>query len=108
MAVTSAGEIVGSVSAGCVEGAVAEEAQKVLASGRPTLLHYGVADDTALEVGLACGGEIDIFVEPLAPLLTPSRAGEPAAFDLIAQSIERGTPTVRLTVIRGPGAGRGP
>jgi xanthine dehydrogenase accessory factor len=102
MAVTSAGEMVGSVSAGCVEGAVVEEAQKVLASGRPALLHYGVADDTALEVGLACGGEIDIFVEPLAPLLTPSRAGEPVAFDVIARSMERGTPAVRLTVIRGP------
>ncbi len=102
MAVTSTGEMAGSVSAGCVEGAVAEEAQKVLSSGRPTLLHYGVADDTALEVGLACGGEIDIFVEPLAPLLAPSQAGQPAAFDLIVQSIERGTPAVRLTVIRGP------
>ncbi len=102
MAVTSAGEMVGSVSAGCVEGAVVEEAQKVLGSARPKLLHYGVADDTALEVGLACGGEIDIFVEPLAPLLTPWHAGEPAAFDLIAQAVNRGTPTARLTIVRGP------
>ena len=104
MAVCATGEMIGSVSAGCVEGAVVEEALKVLKLGRPTLLHYGVADDTALEVGLACGGEIDIFVEPLAPLLAPGPQGGPSAFDLLAHAIERGTPTVRLTVIRGPQA----
>ena len=102
MAVCVTGEMVGSVSAGCVEGAVVEEALQVLKRGRPALLHYGVADDTALEVGLACGGEIDIFVEPLAPLLAPGPQDGPSAFDLLAHAIERGTPTVRLTVIRGP------
>jgi xanthine/CO dehydrogenase XdhC/CoxF family maturation factor len=65
MAVNQKGEMVGSVSGGCVEGAVVEEARQVLKSGRPKLLHFGVTDDTAWEVGLACGGNIEIFVERL-------------------------------------------
>ena len=65
LAVNQQGEMVGSVSGGCVEGAVVEEALAVLKTGRPKLLHFGVADDTAWEVGLACGGNIEIFVERL-------------------------------------------
>lgn len=65
MAVNKKGEMIGSVSGGCVEGAVVEEALQVLKTGKPKLLHYGVADETAWEVGLACGGSIDVFVEPL-------------------------------------------
>ena len=65
MAMTREGEIAGSVSGGCVEGAVYESGMEVLKTGRPQLLHFGVADDTAWEVGLACGGIIEIFVEPL-------------------------------------------
>ena len=65
MAVTPDGGISGSVSGGCVEAAVFEEAVEALSSHRPRLLHYGVADETAWEVGLACGGSIDIFVKPL-------------------------------------------
>lgn len=65
MAINQQGEMIGSVSGGCVEGAVVEEAKRVLKSGRPRLLHYGVADETAWEVGLACGGSIEIFVEQL-------------------------------------------
>ena len=61
--------ISGSVSGGCVEGDTIEAALQVLASGAPQLLHFGVADETAWEVGLACGGTIDIFVEPLSPAL---------------------------------------
>jgi len=64
MIVTAGGQIAGSVSAGCVETAVIEAAQEVIATGRPQLLNYGVADDTAWEVGLACGGRIQVFVEP--------------------------------------------
>ena len=65
MAVSDAGDMVGSVSGGCVEGAVAEEAAQVLSSGRPKLLRYGVTRDQAWAVGLACGGTIEIFLEPL-------------------------------------------
>lgn len=53
----------GSVSGGCVETAVVEEAQEVLAGGAPKLLRYGVTNEMAWEVGLACGGEVEIFVE---------------------------------------------
>ena len=65
MAVSSGGELAGSVSGGCVESAVFEEAQDVLASGTPKLLRYGITDEMAWDVGLACGGTIEVFVEPL-------------------------------------------
>jgi xanthine/CO dehydrogenase XdhC/CoxF family maturation factor len=65
LAVSESGQMVGSVSGGCVEGAVFEEALKVIQSGKPKLLHYGIADDFAMDVGLACGGMIDVFVERL-------------------------------------------
>ncbi len=66
MAVSSAGEMSGSVSGGCVEGAVAQAALEVLKSGAPLLVEYGVADELAQSVGLACGGVIEIFIEPLS------------------------------------------
>lgn len=59
------GNFLGSVSGGCVEGSVIAEAADVIASGRPQVLEYGVEDGTAWQVGLACGGTIRIFVEPL-------------------------------------------
>ena len=65
MAVSSGGELAGSVSGGCVEGAVFEEAQEVLKSGEPKLLRFGITDEMAWDVGLACGGTIEVFVEPL-------------------------------------------
>lgn len=65
MLVSADGAIVGSVSGGCVEGAVVEEAQRVLASDEPKLVRYGVSDETAWSVGLSCGGEIEIWIEPL-------------------------------------------
>ena len=65
LAVNDRGTMVGSVSAGCVEGAVIEEAKKVIASGTPKLMEFGVTDDQAWEVGLSCGGEMHVFVEPL-------------------------------------------
>jgi xanthine dehydrogenase accessory factor len=67
MIVTRSGKMAGSVSNGCIEGAVFEEAQKVLKSGEPKVAAFGVADDVAFEVGLACGGHIEVFVQPLAP-----------------------------------------
>jgi xanthine dehydrogenase accessory factor len=65
MAITEAMGMIGSVSGGCVETAVVEQALEVLADGKPRLLKYGVSDDDAWEVGLTCGGKISIFVERL-------------------------------------------
>ena len=65
MLVTRSGKMAGSVSNGCIEGAVFEEAQKVLKSGQPKIAAFGVADDVAFEVGLACGGHIEVFIQPL-------------------------------------------
>ncbi len=65
MAISDAGELAGSVSGGCVESAVAEEADEVLRTGTPKLIRYGITDEMAWDVGLACGGTIDVFVEPV-------------------------------------------
>ncbi|MDQ1360068.1 MAG: hypothetical protein QOJ44_445 [Acidimicrobiaceae bacterium] len=65
MAVNEEGEVAGSVSGGCVEGAVVSEALDVLASGEPRLCTFGYSDDEAFSVGLTCGGTIRIFVEPV-------------------------------------------
>jgi xanthine/CO dehydrogenase XdhC/CoxF family maturation factor len=65
MAISGSGKVSGSVSGGCLEGAVYEEAMEVLRTGRPKLVHYGISDEMAFEVGLSCGGQVDIFVEPL-------------------------------------------
>mgnify|MGYP002782399710 CR=1 FL=1 len=65
LAVTASGRMAGSVSGGCIEGAVAEAAQKTMASGAPQLLDFGISDERAWEVGLACGGKLKVFVERL-------------------------------------------
>jgi xanthine dehydrogenase accessory factor len=65
MLVTRSGKMAGSVSNGCIEGAVFDEAQKVLKTGEPKLAAFGVADDVAFDVGLACGGHIEVFIQPL-------------------------------------------
>lgn len=67
MAISESGGMVGSVSGGCVEGAVIQAAQQVIKTQKAQRLHFGVMDETAWEVGLACGGEIDIFVQPASP-----------------------------------------
>jgi xanthine dehydrogenase accessory factor len=67
MAINSRGEVSGAVSGGCVEGAVVTVAEDVLKGGEPRLLHFGIADSEAWEVGLPCGGEIDVFVERYEP-----------------------------------------
>lgn len=72
MAFTSGGKITGSVSGGCVEGAVIETGLEVIENHLPQLLHFGVADETAWTVGLACGGQIDVFVTPLNERLQPT------------------------------------
>lgn len=66
MAVSPRGEMVGSVSGGCVEGAVVEVALEVIERGVPQLLRFGISDEEAWDVGLACGGTIEVFVERLA------------------------------------------
>jgi xanthine/CO dehydrogenase XdhC/CoxF family maturation factor len=65
LAISESGEIAGSVSGGCVESDVYENARQVLETGEPKLLSYGIADEEAWSVGLPCGGEIDVFVERL-------------------------------------------
>ena len=65
LAVSESGEMAGSVSGGCVEGAVVEEALRVLRTRRPALLQYGITADMITDVGLSCGGTISVFVEPL-------------------------------------------
>jgi len=92
MGITAAGEICGSVSGGCVEGAVVEAGLDVLETGLPQLLHFGVADELAWEVGLACGGTIDIFVNPL----------DRTWFGSLAEAIHDERPVVAATVISGP------
>jgi len=66
MAVTESGRMAGSVSGGCIEGAVAEAALDALRRNRPAMLDFGVTNERAWEVGLACGGKVKVFVEPLA------------------------------------------
>ena len=66
LAVTLSGRMAGSVSGGCIEGAVAEAARETIASGKPQLLDFGITDERAWEVGLACGGKLKVFVERFA------------------------------------------
>ncbi|NCQ23226.1 MAG: XdhC/CoxI family protein [Rhodobacteraceae bacterium CG17_big_fil_post_rev_8_21_14_2_50_63_15] len=69
LAISGEGEIAGSVSGGCVEGAVVTEARDAIAAGRPVLLEYGVSDGDAFAVGLACGGTIRVLVEPIGSVM---------------------------------------
>jgi xanthine dehydrogenase accessory factor len=92
MGVAPGGRMVGSVSGGCVEGAVIEAALETLQSQEPQLLHFGVADETAWEVGLACGGEIEVFVQPLD--------GE--VFEAQLGAIQDGAAAAALTILSGP------
>ena len=96
LAVSAGGEVVGSVSGGCVEGAVYELSGQVSADGQAVLQTYGVSDDDAFAVGLTCGGIIDIFVEPVSRATFPE-LGE------IAAAVAAGEPVAVATVIAGPG-----
>jgi xanthine dehydrogenase accessory factor len=66
MAITKSGRMAGSVSGGCIEGAVADVALQTIETGTPQLLDFGITDERAWEVGLACGGKLKVFVEKLA------------------------------------------
>lgn len=65
LAIDEDGNMHGSVSGGCIEGAVVHEAKQVIADGKPRLLDFGVSDEMAWEVGLACGGKVEVWVEKL-------------------------------------------
>src|SRR3954464_11030056 len=85
MAVGPDDEVVGSVSGGCVEGAVFELAQEVVASGEARLETFGYSDEDAFAVGLTCGGEITLLVRPVTPATDPS-------FGAVATSVTGGEP----------------
>src|SRR6188472_47325 len=89
------GTAVGSVSGGCVEGAVYEEAKDAVETGEPTLERYGVSDDDAFAVGLTCGGILDVFVESISRESFPE-LGE------IAESVDEHEPVAVVTVVKGP------
>ena len=65
LGVSDQGEMVGSVSGGCIEGAVVKEALEVMEGAPPRLLDYGVSNEQAWEVGLACGGKLEVYIEPV-------------------------------------------
>jgi len=65
LGVSEQGEMVGSVSGGCIEGAVVKEALEVMAGAPPKLIDYGVSNEQAWEVGLACGGKLEVYIEPV-------------------------------------------
>jgi xanthine dehydrogenase accessory factor len=92
MAVNEHGEISGSVSGGCVEGAVVEIADAVLRGGEPRLVHFGITDSEAWEVGLPCGGEIDVWVQEFVPGVFATAAGT-------------GARAAEVTVLEGGAAG---
>ncbi|MEU1511633.1 XdhC family protein [Streptomyces sp. NPDC005811] len=97
MAVGPDDEVVGSVSGGCVEGAVFELAQEVVASGRARLETFGYSDADAFAVGLTCGGELTVLVRPVTPARDP-------AFGVLAASVAAGEPVTLATVTDGPAA----
>jgi xanthine dehydrogenase accessory factor len=95
MAVSERGEVAGSVTGGCVEPAVFEEAEAVLSGEPPRLVKYGIADEYAFGVGLPCGGSVQIFVEPLEHELVAQ----------IAAAVREERPLAYVTTLGGPGAG---
>src|SRR3954447_16242555 len=100
MVVAPDGTAAGSVSGGCVEGAVYELGQSVLDDQQPVLQRYGVSDDDAFSVGLTCGGIIDIFVEPV------SRRSFPELGEVVAD-IRAGRPVAVATIVDAPAGQRG-
>ena len=99
MLVTAGGEVVGSVSGGCVEGAVYALAARVIEDGVPVLVRYGISDDDAFSVGLTCGGILDVFVESVSQGSFPELAA-------VEQDIADSVPVGVATVIEHPDPSR--
>ncbi|TFC27861.1 XdhC/CoxI family protein [Cryobacterium sp. TMT2-18-3] len=99
MLVTADGEVVGSVSGGCVESAVYDLATQVIDDGRPVLVRYGISDDDAFSVGLTCGGILDVFVEPVSQVSFPELSA-------VEQDITGSAPVGVATVIEHPDPSR--
>ncbi|SFE21208.1 xanthine dehydrogenase accessory factor [Actinacidiphila alni] len=95
MAVAENGDVIGSVSGGCVEGAVYEAATEVIATGAPVLTTYGVSDDDAFQAGLTCGGIIDIYVRPAGPGHFPLLPG-------VLDAVAAGRPVAVASLLSGP------
>lgn len=92
LAVSDRGEIVGSVTGGCVEPDLIANCEAILAGGEARLLRYGIADDEAFEIGLPCGGDVEIFAEPLASRVIAD----------LAAALERDAPIAYVTTVAGP------
>lgn len=103
MAVSDTGEVTGSISGGCVEAAVIEEALAVIAEGKPRLLSYGVVDELGFEVGLTCGGTIKVFVERLEPELLEDNLSLQMIFNAVRQTSEQSC--ALCTMLEGAKAG---
>jgi xanthine dehydrogenase accessory factor len=95
MAVSGDGEVAGSVSGGCVEGAVVTEALEILGGGARRVVSFGYSDDDAFAVGLTCGGTVHLYIEPLDRL----------PWDDVTAAITAGEPVALVTIIDGPGTG---
>jgi xanthine dehydrogenase accessory factor len=95
MAVSETGEVIGSVTGGCVEPAVYAQAEEVLHGAAARMATYGYSDDEAMEVGLPCGGNVGIFVEPM----------EPALVERVAEAVRDERPLAYLTTIEGAATG---
>jgi len=93
MVTTQSGGIAGSVSAGCVEGAVIEESAEVMSTGKPKLVEFGVADETAWSVGLACGGKIKVFIEPGFSI--------DSIYNVVKENLVDGKPFLTITYLDG-------
>jgi xanthine dehydrogenase accessory factor len=96
MIVSSSGQMAGSVSGGCVETSAYEEMVDVLAGGPPRTLHFGITEDMIWDVGLACGGTIDVFVHTLDPQVTAA----------LRRCARKGEPVALATIIAGEATGR--
>jgi xanthine dehydrogenase accessory factor len=105
MAVSASGQVIGSVSGGCVEGAVVSEALAILAGeAQPRVVTFGYSDDEAFAVGLTCGGTIHLFIQPADHLVGTNNG--PAALDILDAHIRSHEPIAIATVIDGPQTGR--